>query len=54
MMTAREIAEKCNVPYNFVRNLCVKKKIVFVEAGRKRLINLEKFADVLWGCVPNE
>lgn len=49
MVTIKEASSQAGVSYDFVRKLCLQKKIVFVKAGNKYLINLEKFIAFLNG-----
>ena len=49
MLTIRQTAERTGLSYEHLRKLCLQKKIVFVKAGNKYLINQEKFADYLNG-----
>lgn len=49
MLTIKQAAEKTNLSYDFIRKLCLQKKIVFVRAGNKYLVNMEKLIDFLNG-----
>lgn len=49
MLTIKQTAAETNLSYEFIRQLCLQKKIVFVKTGNKYLINLEKFIDYLNG-----
>lgn len=47
MLTIAQAADKTGLSYDFVRTLCLQKKIVFIKAGSKYLINQEKLVDFL-------
>jgi len=47
MKTIDEIAALTGVPKHFIRQLAIQNKIVRVMAGRKYLINLDRFIDYL-------
>lgn len=47
MVGIREAANKTGLSYDCIYKLCLQKKIVFVRAGKKYLINLEKFVEYL-------
>lgn len=49
MMTIKEVSRETGLSYNYIRNLCIKKEIVFIKAGTKYLINLDKFIEYLNG-----
>lgn len=49
MLTIKQTAAETNLPYEFIRQLCLQKKIVFIRTGNKYLINFEKFIDYLNG-----
>lgn len=49
MLTLGQAAEKTGLSYDFVRNLCLQNKIVFIRAGSKYLINQEKLVEYLNG-----
>ena len=49
MLTIKQTAEATNLSYDFIRKLCLQKKIVFIKTGNKYLINLEKFVNYLNG-----
>jgi len=49
MRTIKETAEITELAYNYLRNLCLQNKIVYVRAGNKYLINLDKFIEYLNG-----
>lgn len=55
MGTIAEAAGTFGLTPYFVRQLCLNRKIVFVKAGKKYLINLDRMADYLnTGGVVNE
>ena len=47
MKTIKEIAEIAHLPQYFIRQLVLSGKIPYVMAGRKYLINLDKFINFL-------
>ena len=47
MLTIKELAQKTNLSYNHIRQLCLKNEIVYIKAGSKYLINLDKFIEYL-------
>ncbi len=47
MMTIKETAEITHLPQHFIRQLVLQKKIVFIRAGTRYLINLERLIDYL-------
>ena len=47
MLTIKELAERTNLSYTFIRKLCKEKKIVHIKSGTKYLINYEKFIEYL-------
>lgn len=49
MLTIKACAQKTGLSYDYIRKLCLQGKIVFVRAGNKYLVNLEKFIDYLNG-----
>ena len=49
MLTVRQTAETCNVSEHFIRQLIRENRIVYVTAGSKFLVNLEKFVGYLNG-----
>lgn len=49
MVTIKEASSQTGVSYDFIRKLCLQKRIVFIKAGSKYLINLEKFVAFLNG-----
>ena len=49
MLTIEETARRTGVAPYFVRQCCLKNQIAYVKAGRKYLVNFEKFVDYLNG-----
>lgn len=49
MLTLKQVSERTNLSYNYLRALCMQKKIIYVRAGSKYLINFQKFCDYLNG-----
>lgn len=49
MCTIKECAAETGLNYEFLRKLCLQKKIVFIKSGSKYLINLDKLIDYLNG-----
>lgn len=49
MKTLKEMAELTGLSYTALRNLCMEKKIVHIRAGKKYLINYDRFVDYLNG-----
>lgn len=47
MCTIKETAQKTGLAYNFIRNLCLQNKIMYVKAGNKYLVNLNKLIEYL-------
>ena len=47
MLTINETAKESGLSANFIRQLCVNNRIVFVKAGTKYLINFTKFVEYL-------
>lgn len=47
MLTIKETARETGLAEYFIRQLVNKNKIQYIKAGRKSLINLEKFIDFL-------
>ena len=47
MLTIKETAQKTKISEFFIRQLAISGKIVCVKAGKKYLINLEKFVEFL-------
>ena len=49
MKTIKEMVELTGFSYMHLRNLCLGNKIVHVRAGKKYLINYDRFCDYLNG-----
>ena len=49
MITIRQCSEKTGLSYDFIRKLCLQKRIVFIRVGSKYLVNFGKFIDFLNG-----
>ncbi len=49
MVTIKKAAEKTGLANFYIRQLCLKNKIIHVRAGRKYLINFEKLIEFLNG-----
>lgn len=47
MRTIKETAKETGLAYNYIRNLCLQNKIVYVKAGNKYLVNIDKLIDYL-------
>lgn len=47
MLSIKEASIQTGVSYDAIRKLCLQRKIVFIKAGAKYLINMEKFIDYL-------
>ncbi len=47
MRTIKETAVITGLAYNYLRNLCLSNKIVYVRAGNKYLINVDKLIEYL-------
>lgn len=47
MMTLNQAAEATGLSYDHLRKLCLQKKIVFVRAGSKYLINADRLREYL-------
>lgn len=47
MLSIKETAQKTGVAEFYIRQLVAKNEICFVKAGKKYLINLEKFVEYL-------
>ena len=54
MLPIKEAAELTGLSYHFIRQLCLERKIVFVRAGNKYLINMDRFIDFLNGELSEE
>ena len=49
MKTIKEMVALTGRPYSYFRNLCIQNEIVYTKAGKKYLINYEKYVDYLNG-----
>ncbi len=49
MLTIKQVTALTGLSYTFLRNLCMEKKIVHTRAGKKYLINYDRFVDYLNG-----
>ena len=47
MITIKEAAGQTGLSYDYIRKLCLQGKIVYVKAGCKFLINMEKLVEYL-------
>jgi hypothetical protein len=47
MRTIKETAIETGLAYNYIRNLCLQNKIVYVRAGNKYLVNVDKLIEFL-------
>ncbi len=47
MKTIKETAKESGFTEYFIRNLCLRNKIIFVKSGNKFLINHDRFIDYL-------
>ncbi len=47
MLTMHEAAEKFKLPYNFVRNMVLDKKVKIVRSGKKIFINESSLIELL-------
>ena len=47
MLTLRQAAEATGLSYDYLRKLCLQRKIIFVRAGNKYLVNAEKLQEYL-------
>lgn len=52
MLPIKDVAERSGLSYHFIRQLCLENKIVFIRAGNKYLINMDRFIDFLNGELP--
>lgn len=50
MKTIKEMAGLTGLSYTMLRNLCLQNKIVHIRAGKKYLINYDRFVDYLNGA----
>ncbi|MDE6389491.1 MAG: DNA-binding protein [Lachnospiraceae bacterium] len=49
MKSIKEMVELTGFSYMHLRNLCLENKIVHIRAGKKYLINYDRFCDYLNG-----
>ena len=49
MLTLKEASQQTGLSYDYLRKLCLSGQIVFVRAGNKFLVNLEKLIVFLNG-----
>ena len=47
MVTLNEASAQSGLSYDYLRKLCLQKKIVYVRAGCKYLVNLERLVEYL-------
>lgn len=47
MGTIKQTAIETGLSYNYIRTLCLQNKIVYVKAGNKYLVNIDKFIEFL-------
>lgn len=47
MRTIKETAQETGLAYNYIRTLCLQNKIVYVKAGNKYLVNIDKLIEYL-------
>lgn len=47
METIKEVSEQTGIPYHTIRQLCLERRIVYIKAGNKYLVNFDKFIDFL-------
>ena len=47
MLTIRETAQRSGLAVHYVRKLCLREKVCAVRAGKKYLLNFEKFIEYL-------
>lgn len=49
MLKLKDASQETGLSYNFLRQLCLTNQIVFVRAGNKYFINMDKLIDFLNG-----
>ena len=54
MVSIKTASEKTGISYNRLRCLCLEGKIVYITAGRRYLINLERLIEYLNSGDPRE
>ena len=47
MATIQEAANQTGLSYDYIRKLCIQDKIVYVQIGAKRLVNMDKLRGYL-------
>ena len=47
MLTIKETAERTGLSYDYIRKLCLQRKIVFIRTGKKYLVNYSQFIEYL-------
>lgn len=47
MATIQEAANQTGLSYDYIRKLCIQDKIVYVQIGAKRLVNMDKLRSYL-------
>lgn len=51
MKPIKEMVELTGLSYTYLRNLCIQNEIIHIRAGKKYLINYDRFIDYLNGVV---
>lgn len=54
MVTIRQASARTGLSYDYIRKLCIQKKIVFVKVGTKYLVNMSKLIAFLNGGAQEE
>lgn len=49
MKSLKEMVELTGLSYTYLRNLCIQNEIIHIRAGKKYLINYDRFIDYLNG-----
>lgn len=47
MLPIKDAAAETGLPYEYIRQLCIQGKIIFIRSGNKYFINMKKFAEYL-------
>ena len=47
MRTIKDTEKETGLAYNYIRTLCLQNKIVYVKAGNKYLVNVDKLVEYL-------
>lgn len=47
MLSIKETSTRTGVSYDYIRKLCLRNQIVHIRAGKKYLVNFEKFVEFL-------